>query len=66
MCWKTIVEVPKVFVDGATIIEAETTSAVEAARTICCLVQSACIRFHLDGNLEDWDANGQKIDTQEF
>ena len=39
MEWRTTVEVAKVLPDDATITQAETTAAVEAARAICCLVQ---------------------------
>ena len=47
---ETSVEVAKTLPDDATITETETTAAVEAARAICCSVQSAWIRFDLDGN----------------
>ena len=41
---------------NATITQAESTAAVEAARAFCCLVHSGCIRIGLDGNvMEDWD-----------
>ena len=33
----------------------------EVARAICCLVQSGCIRFDLDGNfVEEWDKNDKR------
>ena len=58
MGWRTVVEVAKVLPDDATITQAETTAAVEAARAICCLVQTGQIIFDLDGNLiEEWDKN---------
>ena len=48
MAWRTIVEVAKVFPDDATVTQAETTAAVEAARAICCLLQTGQIIFDLD------------------
>ena len=58
MKWKIIVEVAKVLPDDATVTPAECTAAVEAARTICCLVRTGCICFDLGGNLiEDWSGN---------
>ena len=51
MEWRTVVEVAKVFLDDATITQAETTAAVEAARAICYPVQTGHIIFDLDGHL---------------
>ena len=47
MEWKTQVEVSKVVPDDATITQAETSAALEAARAICCLVQTVISFFHL-------------------
>ena len=61
MEWTTTVEVAKVLPDDATITQAETTAAVEAARAICCLVQTGQIIFDLDGNLiEEWDKTAKR------
>ena len=45
MEWRTIVEVATVFPGDATITQAETTAAVEAARACCCLVQTGRNHF---------------------
>ena len=52
MEWRKV-EVAKVFPYDATITQAETIAAVEAARAICCLVQTGQIIFDLEGNLID-------------
>ena len=61
MSWKTIVEVAKILLDDATITQADSTAAVEAAGAIRCLTRTARICFDLDGNLiEDWNENGTR------
>ena len=66
MDWETKVKVVTIFPDDATKTKAETTAAVEAARAICCLVQTGSISFDLDGNLiEEWDKNGKKNQKQD-
>ena len=61
MRWKTIVEVAQILPDDATIVLAESTAAVEAARAICCPARTGRICFDLDGNLiENWDENGTR------
>ena len=61
MEWKTAVEVARVLADDATMTQAGTTAAVEAARAIGCLVHTGQIIFDLDGNLvEEWDKHAKK------
>ena len=62
----------KVLLDDATVTQAETIAAIEAARAICCLVQTGQIIFILDGSLiEEWDKNTNrtkirmKVNTEE-
>ena len=51
-------EVAKTLPEDAAIAQAETTAVAEAAKAICCLIQSGYIRFDRDGRLmEDWDEN---------
>ena len=64
MKWRTITEVAKIFLDDATVTQAEFTAAVEAARDICCLARTESICFDLDGNLiEECSRNKKKRNT---
>ena len=57
---RTTVEVAKVLPGDATITQAETAAAVEAARATSCRAQTGQIIFGLDGNLiEEWDKNAK-------
>ena len=58
MEWRTQVEVSKVFPADATITQAETSAALEAARAICCLVQTGHIIF--SPGMDTWSRTGQK------
>ena len=61
MEWRTKVEVAKVPPDDATISQAETTAAVEAARATCCLDQSGQNIYDLDGKLiDEWDKSAKR------
>ena len=48
----------KILTVDATVMQAECTAAVEAARAICCLARAGCICLDLDGKLiEDYNEN---------
>ena len=69
--WKTFVEVARILLNDATVTQPECTTAVEAARAICCLARTGSICFDLDVKLiEDHNGNktrqrnGMKEDTE--
>ena len=65
MKWKTIIEVARILPNDATMIQAECTSAVEAARAVCCLARTGNICFDLDGKLiEDYEKQDEKKGTK--
>ena len=48
MKWKTIVEMPRILKNDATVTDAECIIAVKTARTIGCLARTRTMCFHLD------------------
>ena len=69
--WRTFVEVARILLNDATVTQPECTTAVEAARAICCLARTGSICFDLDVKLiEDHNGNktrqrnGMKEDTE--